>query len=269
MTNPHYDEIREKVNARLLDHAPTGSLSAVVGDALLHGKRLRPILVFLTGEMFGAKHEDLLDAACALEMVHVASLLLDDLPSMDNGVIRHGMAALHLKHGEGTAILGAVSLMSRAFNILSDDQDNGWMLTDSLSFALTRLADGQADDLQADPNGATSDEIEDIYLDKTAALFLSAVEFGAQIGKAINIEWSCLTEYALGLGVAFQIADDLRKDTSKKSLRQHQPNYVFCVGEAAARKRIAELVERACFSLVPLGERAEPLIKFAGMIEGV
>lgn len=255
-------------------------LPAAVRDALLSpGKRVRPGLVFLAGELFEAKEETLLDPACAVEMVHAASLALDDLPSMDDATTRRGRPALHAVHGEDLAILASVTLIVRAFGVLAEvglasprpaaALDLVSRLADAAG--LEGLASGQALDLRTGDADASFDRLETIHARKTGALFVAAAEIGAVLGGARPKELAAVRSYARNVGLAFQIVDDLLEQrdpagTGKHARRAPTPTFARHVGEEGARRLVGELTLHAVEALGPFGPRAAPLRDFASLL---
>lgn len=286
-------EVRAAVDARLPallegdapDPDPGDPLPSATRDALLSpGKRVRPALVVLAGELFEAPRPRLVDAGCAIEMVHAASLVLDDLPSMDDATLRRGRPALHVAHGEGNAILAAVTLLTRAFGLLSEAGLHarrgglpGSLALDLVSrladaLGLQGLASGQALDLATEEAGATFDRLETIHARKTGALFVASAEFGAVLGGARQNELSAVRSYARNVGLAFQIVDDLLEAPGdahaigKSARRAPAPTFVRHVGEEGARTLVAELTGHALVSLQPFGKKADLLREFAEML---
>ena len=287
-------EVRAAVDARLpaLLAAPEGApdpldpLPPAVREALLSpGKRVRPALVVLAGDLFGVPREKLVDAGAAIEMVHAASLVLDDLPSMDDATTRRGRPALHLVHGESIAILAAVTLLVRAFGTLAEAglhsrRGSGLAPGTALDLVsrladasgLSGLASGQALDLRTGGADATFDRLETIHARKTGALFVASAEFGAVVGGAREKELAALRSYARNVGLAFQIVDDLLEagahvaETGKSARRVPAPTFVRHVGTAGARTLVAELTDHALDSLAPFGKKAELLREFAVML---
>jgi farnesyl diphosphate synthase len=218
-------------------------------------------------------------------MVHAASLVLDDLPSMDDATMRRGRPALHVAHGEGIAILAAVTLLVRAFGALAEaglhPSRGGSVPPGSALDLVSRLADasglfglasGQALDLGTGGSDATFDRLETIHSRKTGALFVVSAEFGAVVGGARARELAALRSYARNVGLAFQIVDDLLEvgstaaETGKSQRRAPAPTFVRHVGEAGARTLVAELTQHALDSLVPFGKKADMLREFAVML---
>jgi geranylgeranyl diphosphate synthase type II len=277
--------VREAVEARLpallagLEPDPIDPLPAAAREALLSpGKRLRPALVFLSGDLFGAPHVRLLDPACALEMVHAACLAVDDLPCMDDATTRRGRPALHVTHGEDLAILAALTLLSRAFGLLAETGLSGKGVAASAALdliarlseasGLEGLASGQALDLRTPESDATFERLETIHARKTGALFVASAEFGAVLGGARERELAAVRSYAKNVGLAFQIVDDLLEHapsarTGKESRRPPTPSFARHVGAEGARRLVGELTQHAVESLASFGKKGEMLKQFA------
>ncbi|MFI5118918.1 MAG: polyprenyl synthetase family protein [Thermoanaerobaculia bacterium] len=286
------DEVRAAVDARLPALLAAGApakdpgdpLPSAAGEALLSpGKRVRPALVVLSGELFGVPRPRLVDAGCAIEMVHAASLVLDDLPSMDDATLRRGKPALHMSHGEANAILAAVTLLVRAFGLIAEaglhPRRGGLPSSAALdlvsrlaeSSGLAGLASGQALDLATDAASATFDRLETIHARKTGALFVASAEFGAVLGGAREKELAAVRSYARNVGLAFQIVDDLLEqapagESGKSARRAPAPTFVRHVGADGARSLVAELTQHALDCLSPFGKKADLLREFAVML---
>ncbi|MHB8798472.1 MAG: polyprenyl synthetase family protein [Thermoanaerobaculia bacterium] len=283
--------VRRVVDERLpalLAAQASGADAAAVGDALpgaareallSPGKRVRPGLVFLVGELFDAPEERLLDPACAVEMIHAASLALDDLPSMDDATTRRGRPALHAVHGEDLAILAAVTLIVRAFGVLADAGLSALRPATALDLVsrladatgLLGLASGQSLDLRTPEAAASFDRLETIHARKTGALFVASAEFGAVLGGARERELAAVRSYARNVGLAFQIVDDLleRQDparTGKHAKRSPAPTFARHVGEEGARRLVAELTAHAEEALEPFGAKGALLREFASLL---
>ena len=180
------------------------------------GKRFRPALVLAVGETLGAAAEDLLATACALEMIHTYSLIHDDLPSMDNDDLRRGRATCHVRFGEATAILAGDALQTLAFQTIAEDECLSAATRVRLISEVARAAGvpagmvaGQAHDLAAEARESSGADLEKIHLQKTGALIMAAARCGAIIAGASDRSLEVVSEYALQLGLLFQITDDL------------------------------------------------------------
>ncbi len=213
--------MRDRVDSRLgalvaADGAPPVALNRSVRYALLApGKRVRPLLTMLTAAEFGLDPMAALDAGCAVEMIHTASLVLDDLPCMDNAFTRRGLPATHVNFGEATAVLAAITLLSRAFGVIAEmDSVPSAARADmtailSWSAGAEGLAAGQERDLNDRSPTDELAKIDDINDQKTGALFTAAVQIG---GRLANVDAACMAALAtLGreVGLAFQALDDV------------------------------------------------------------
>lgn len=210
-------ELQPLVQARLGELLPKdpGLLALTARDALLRpGKRVRPIVAMLAGAHVGGRAEAALDFGCAVEMVHAASLALDDLPCMDDASLRRGQPALHRLHGEDAAVLAAIALLNQATRVvLASDApaqqrlDAVELLTEAVGF--DGLCHGQMQDLRApveERHVAGLRRINDL---KTGALFVAAVRGGGLMSGASADQLACLSQFGRSIGFAFQLLDDL------------------------------------------------------------
>jgi geranylgeranyl pyrophosphate synthase len=215
------EALRLQVDRRLAELIPApgkepGRLGEAAHYALLApGKRFRPLLTLLTAEAFGASPSRALDMACAMEMVHAASLILDDLPSMDDARLRRGRPTTHRVYGEADAILASVGLLTRAFGVIAADEgldpEDRNALVGELAHAVgfSGLVSGQAADLAERARPRTVTELDALNHRKTGVLMMCAAEAGARIGGASAAARRELGEFARRIGLAFQIRDDL------------------------------------------------------------
>jgi geranylgeranyl diphosphate synthase type II len=216
---------------------------------LAPGKRVRALLLILAAKHFGSDEQSALAAACAVEMVHAASLILDDLPAMDNATLRRGLPANHRVYGEATAILAAIALMNRAFGVIAEDRS----LTDTARVRLTEilskaigsegLVAGQEADLKWQPIAATRKDVELVHMRKTAALFAASTEMGAVVAGINGAEAQRMNDFGKRLGLAFQVLDDLldvlaeREEAGKDVDRDTgKPSMVHTVGLEEAQR---------------------------------
>jgi len=242
---------------------------------LLPGKRLRGIVCLAVADLFGGRQADVLPLAVAVEMVHAASLVLDDLPAFDDATRRRGAPANHLVFGEATAMLAAIGLLSRGFGYLAERCRARWMGRDDAVGAVAALAEavgedgmiaGEALDLAAREASPGLEDLERIHALKTGSLFIACAVEAARIAGAGPAERAALHAYAKNLGLAFQITDDLLdavgdpetigKDTGKD---RGGASFVTYAGVDGARRLAADLVETAVQSLAPLGRGTEVL----------
>ena len=247
--------------------------------ALSPGKRLRPLATLAAGDLARAPRKAVMPVAVSVELVHAASLVLDDLPSMDDAARRRGRPALHRVHGVATAELAAVALLARAFELPAGDRE---LSAAARSRIVAELAGavgaegccaGQAADLAADPSAVALDDLEAIHARKTGALFVAAVRGGAIAGGAGERVLNALTVYARNLGLAFQITDDLLdlegdparmgKDAGRDA---HRANFATVLGRDSSQGLVGELLEAALSALRPLGARAAVLADLARVV---
>ncbi len=244
------------------------------------GKRVRPLLVYATGEALGAADEVLDAAALAVEYVHAYSLIHDDLPCMDNDVLRRGKPTVHVAFDEATAMLAGDALQAEAFKVLTDAPLAPLQIAASLRelalAASTRgMCGGQALDLAAVGQSLTLQELERMHRMKTGALLVAAVRLGALASRAQGDVPRELERYAQAMGLAFQIVDDvldvegsadsLGKTAGKDALND-KPTYVSLMGVAAARARAQALHQDALAALDALPGRAVRLRELADFI---
>jgi geranylgeranyl pyrophosphate synthase len=179
------------------------------------GKRLRPIFLVLVGRLLGCNSRALIDAGCAIEMVHAASLAVDDLPCMDNSVSRRGLPAIHVRFGSAATILGAVALLGRAFQTVTSPERFPLETRVALAAVLARaigsdaLPGGQFDDLNLAKVGSGV-ESRQINMRKTGALFVAGVDAASCVAKVDGPRVEQLREFARTFGCAYQMLDDLR-----------------------------------------------------------
>lgn len=251
--------------------------------ALGPGKRLRPILTLAVAEACGARDlEPVVDLGCAVELVHASSLILDDLPSMDDAELRRGRPTVHRAFGEATALLAAFGLLARAFGIVAEavPRLRGIRLgAEEFVYRLSEaigsegLVGGQALDLGSRPEDASLERLELIHSRKTGALFLVAAELGAMAAGAPRSEREAVGAYAKNLGLAFQIEDDLldvlaTPAETGKDTRQDvdRATFVTLLGVEGSRALARELLDWAVRALEPLGARADPLHRIAALV---
>lgn len=241
---------------RLLSQAP--EFKAAVHYALNSGgKRLRPLLVYATGEALGLDAERLDTAACALEYIHTYSLVHDDLPAMDDDIERRGQPTVHVKFDEATAILVGDYLQSAAFDMMRTYEYAGPVLTE----AARAMVIGQVLDLQAEADISLAN-IESIHALKTAALLQAAIMMPLScVDTMAEVEKTALEKCAQSLGTAYQIQDDLF-DRGDGTL-----NSVDTMGVENAKQRLDELFSNALEQLTLFGERADFLRELTDKIQ--
>ena len=221
-----FDALRTTVDWRLRTLAPRTRvdqhrLQEAMHSALLApGKRLRPLCVILAARDLGYDGANVVDLGCALEMVHTASLLLDDLPCMDGARFRRGVPATHVEYGESVAMLAAIALLTRAFEIVSTvagiSSDARAHLVSLLASAVgsAGLVAGQFYDLHQQNEAGSVQQLTSTNELKTGALFVAAVEMVSTVARARDADARALRLFALELGRAFQLLDDILDGTS-------------------------------------------------------
>ncbi|MFH1176620.1 MAG: polyprenyl synthetase family protein [Acidobacteriota bacterium] len=274
------DRCRAAVDRRLGELVPPvdagDSLQAAMHAAVNSpGKRLRPALVLLIGEAFSQPGKALVDLACVVELVHAASLVLDDLPCMDDSPTRRGEPSVHRRFGEATAILGAFALLTRAQAMLPQalaatgvPPAHRRELEPRFALAVEALCRGQELDLKLPTLGADLARLESIHADKTGALFELAAELGGAAAGLRGARLAALLAYARNLGLAFQVSDDLL-DVVGESARLGKPTgqdaararvtFVSVFGVAGARAICDDLAGAARQALAPFAREAELL----------
>ena len=225
------------------------------------GKRLRPVLALAAAEAVAAPPERSLPIAVAVELVHTYSLIHDDLPCMDDDDERRGRPTVHRVYGESTAVLAGDALLALAFEValLAPAEGVGAEARAAATAALAcaagslELVGGQVDDIAFDAATADAGSVESIHERKTAALIAASIVGGALLGGADPSQTEALRRFGLGVGVAFQIADDLL-DAGEDAC-----SLVGLLGADAARERGEALLAGALAELERFGERGEPL----------
>ena len=275
-----------------LDHwlPPATQYPATLHEAMRYaadgGKRLRPLLIYATGEVLGVPARALDPAAAAVELVHAYSLAHDDLPAMDNDDLRRGRPTLHRKFDEAMAILAGDAMQALAFYALTHDVEAGLDPQQRLKM-IELLADasgsrgmagGQAIDLQATGKRISVAELEAMHIHKTGALIRASVLMTCYAGAPLDsAHLGALDTYGKSLGLAFQIQDDIldiegdSSQTGKNTGKDHnrnKPTYPSVMGMPAAKERAHSLFERARDAVAPFGERGAPLLWMADHVEG-
>ena len=274
----HYLPAADAVPARLHD----AMRYAVLGG----GKRVRPLLVHAAGELTGARAEALDAAACALEMIHVYSLVHDDMPCMDDDALRRGKPTVHVKYDEPTALLVGDALQSQAFITLTAAGVPGLSGAGSRQAALVRelalasgsigMAGGQAIDLASVGHALTREQLETMHRMKTGALLRASVRMGALAGEVAGANvLDALDRYAAAVGLAFQVVDDILDvttdsatlgKTAGKDAKDGKPTYVSIIGLDASRALAQQLRGHAHAALEPFGARAQRLAELADLV---
>ncbi|PTR05156.1 farnesyl-diphosphate synthase [Nitrosospira sp. Nsp5] len=247
------------------------------------GKRVRPLLSFAAGELNNADEERVTIAAVAVELIHAYSLVHDDMPCMDDDVLRRGKPTCHVEYDQATALLAGDSLQSLAFQLLAE-----YRLADSPQMQLEMIkrlaqaagsrgmAGGQAVDLASVGKTLSLPELEFMHIHKTGALIRAAVMLGAYCGNSLNeSQLTSLDHFAKCIGLAFQVVDDLLDaeattatlgKTAGKDAENNKPTYVSILGSSRARELAEELRRDAYQSLEVFGATAERLRQLTDFI---
>jgi farnesyl diphosphate synthase len=276
----------EAALARLLPpaHAAPARLHAAMRYACLEGgKRVRPLLAFAAGELSAAAPERLEVAGAALEMMHAYSLVHDDLPCMDDDVLRRGKPTVHVEYDEPTALLVGDALQSLAFQLLSDhrlaDEARAQLemvKTLALAAGSRGMAGGQQLDLEATGKPLSLPELELMHIHKTGALIRASVLLGAGCGRPlVEQQKTMLDRYAKAVGLAFQVVDDVLDydastatlgKTAGKDSKQGKPTYVSAIGVSRARELAQDLGREAQAALEGFGDSSRRLAELADFI---
>lgn len=246
------------------------------------GKRVRGILVLAAGESVGAKAGKLVPAAAAIEMIHASSLILDDLPAMDDAQMRRGQPTLHREYGEDIAILTAVALLNHAYGLIADNHaalsPRRWPLQQVVNRVVEAVGwngsvAGEAVDLHSGESKLDFDTLEFIHSRKTGALFVASAALGGMLANIHPAPLQRIEVFAKNLGLAFQITDDildvtadaeqLGKDVGKDEQRL---TFVKLAGVEGAKKLSRELVDTSLAAIETLGTSARPLRDLAILV---
>jgi farnesyl diphosphate synthase len=263
-------------------HAPFRLHDAMRYAVLGGGKRVRPLLCHAAGTIFAATDNDLTTASVAVELIHAYSLVHDDLPCMDNDVLRHGKPTCHIEFDEATAMLVGDALQALAFQVLSAHMDNidparqvTMIHVLATACGSRGIAGGQALDMNAVGQKITLDELELMHIHKTGALIRAAVLLGAHCGAAPPDALEHLKRFANRAGLLFQIVDDILDaesstatlgKTAGKDAIHNKPTYVSLFGSAGAKSLAISLQQQAHDALAPFGERAYRLHELTDFI---
>ncbi|HEY5993566.1 MAG TPA: farnesyl diphosphate synthase [Gallionellaceae bacterium] len=275
----------EDVLRRLLpaaDVAPQRLHQAMRYSVLEGGKRVRPLLAFAAGELTHADNERVNIAAAAVELIHAYSLVHDDMPCMDDDVLRRGKPTCHVEYDEATALLVGDALQSLAFQLLAmhrlnDDAARQLEMVRLLAVASGSrgMAGGQAIDLDSVGKQLALPELEQMHIHKTGALIRAAILLGAQCGQADAAQLAALERYAHCVGLAFQVVDDVLDSeadtatlgkTAGKDADNDKPTYVTLLGVREAKQMAADLHRDALEALRPFGAAARRLQELADFI---
>jgi farnesyl diphosphate synthase len=254
--------------------APAGLGEAMRYGVLDGGKRLRPLLVLAAAAALAGDRAAALRGAVAVELIHAYSLMHDDMPCMDNDVLRRGKPTVHVRFGEAQAMLAGDAMQALAFEVLTPDaeSDQADRIAPALQARLVGLlaraaghagmAGGQAIDLASIGHALDEATLRDMHRRKTGALLQASVLMGAACGQADRPTWQALAEYGAAIGLAFQVVDDILDvtqasetlgKTAGKDSHHNKPTYVTVLGLEAARTHAQSLRAQAHAALARSG----------------
>ena len=248
--------------------APAGLGEAMRYGVLDGGKRLRPLLVLAACRAVGGERDAAMRAAVAVELIHAYSLVHDDMPCMDNDVLRRGKPTVHVQYGEAQAMLAGDAMQALAFEVLTPDSGMAPAQQARLVSLLARsaghagMAGGQAIDLASIGHGLDEADLRDMHRRKTGALLQASVMMGAACGDTTPAVRAALSDYGWATGVAFQVVDDILDvtqsaaklgKTAGKDQNDNKPTYVSVLGLGAARTHAQTLRRQAHEALAASG----------------
>jgi len=264
------------------DVAPQRLHEAMRYVVLGGGKRVRPLLAFAAGELAGADVARVNVAAASIEFIHVYSLVHDDMPCMDDDVLRRGKPTCHVQYDDATALLVGDGLQTLAFQLLSehrlnDDASRQLEMIKLLAIASGSrgMAGGQAIDLDSVGKALTLPELEFMHIHKTGALIRAAILLGAHCGSITSTQLEKLDHFGKLIGLAFQVVDDVLDceadtatlgKTAGKDMDNDKPTYVSLLGIQGAREMASRLHREALDTLAEFGDTAQRLRELADFI---
>ncbi|MEA3393038.1 MAG: farnesyl diphosphate synthase [Pseudomonadota bacterium] len=259
------DRVELALSTWVASDAPAGLGQAMRYAVLDGGKRLRPLLVLAAAEAVGGNMQAALRAACAVELIHAYSLVHDDMPCMDNDVLRRGKPTVHVQYGEASALLAGDALQALAFELLTPDDGS---VPEAVQAQLCRLlaraagsagmAGGQAIDLASVGLKLNEAQLREMHRLKTGALLQGSVLMGASCGALTTAERDALSTYGAAIGLAFQVVDDILDvtadsatlgKTAGKDAEQDKPTYVSILGLERSQRYAQELLAQALAAL--------------------
>ena len=266
----HRARLERQLDCCVASDAPAGLGHAMRYAVLGGGKRVRALLLLAAGEAVGADPEVALRAACAVELIHAYSLVHDDMPCMDNDVLRRGKPTVHVQFGQAQALLAGDALQALAFEVLApEDGSVPGEIAAVLCGLLARasgyqgMAGGQAIDLASVGLALTRQQLGDMHRRKTGALLQASVLMGCTCaGPAPAPLQAAMAQYGAALGLAFQVVDDILDvtadsatlgKTAGKDAAHDKPTYVSLLGLQAAQQYADELLAQALQALTHSG----------------
>ena len=261
-------DVERSLEAWVPEAAPAGLGEAMRYAVLGAGKRLRPLLVLAAAEAVGGNREAAMRSACAVELIHAYSLAHDDMPCMDNDVLRRGKPTLHVQYGEAQAMLAGDAMQALAFDVLTPDTGVEPVLQAQLCKLLARasgydgMAGGQAIDLASIGKPLDETQLRDMHRRKTGVLLQASVLMGAACGAISDAAREALSRYGAAIGLAFQVVDDILDvtqdsdvlgKTAGKDQDNNKPTYVSVLGLEPARAYALRLRDEAHQALADSG----------------
>jgi len=261
-------EVELALEAWTPSDAPAGLGVAMRYAVLGAGKRLRPLLVLAAAEAVRGSADAALRAACAVELIHAYSLVHDDMPCMDNDVLRRGKPTVHVQFGEAQAMLAGDAMQALAFDVLTPDHGVAPALQARLCRILARasghsgMAGGQAIDLASVGKALSEEELRTMHRLKTGVLLQASVLMGACCGDVSEPTWQALSDYGAALGLAFQVVDDILDVTQESAVLGktagkdqdcNKPTYVSLLGLEGAAQYAERLRVQAHAALAASG----------------
>ena len=276
-----HDFYRERVNSQLkrfLDSIQSTSSSKdrlkdiMKYSALASGKRFRPILTYTVASLYDVTIEKVDSCACAIELIHIYSLIHDDLPAMDDDDIRHNQPTSHKVYGEAQAILAGDALQALAFQVISNDPlldyETKVKLLGLLSESSYKMAEGQSIDLSIVSQNVELDLLNDMHKKKTGALISCAINFGALLNDTSDKDLSILESFSSNIGLAYQVQDDVLDVTTPDEIlgkqqnsdsEKSKPSYPSIIGINESIEIFKNLYQTALDEITLLSVDAEPL----------
>ena len=262
------EDVEHALERWVSDESPAGLGTAMRYAVLDGGKRLRPLLVLAASDAVSGDRAAALRAAVAVELIHAYSLVHDDMPCMDNDVLRRGKPTVHVKYGEAQAMLAGDAMQALAFEVLTPDSGMSPALMSILVRLLARasghagMAGGQAIDLASVGRKLDEASLRDMHRRKTGVLLQASVMMGAACGPVDPTALAALSEYGAAVGLAFQVVDDVLDvtqdsvvlgKTAGKDIDQNKPTFVSMLGLEAAQKYAHDLRDQAHAALARSG----------------
>lgn len=281
---PYITRVNDRLDELLkpLPGEKTALIEAIRYSCLAPGKRFRPLICLFAAESVGEPGPAVLDAACALEMIHCFSLIHDDLPAMDNDDLRRGMPTCHIKFGEATAILAGDTLFAIAFQTIAEaaaEPARVVRAVTTLARVLGRfgLGQGQMLDVESEGQEVSASTVEEIHLQKTAKFIGASAEIGGVLAGATTAQSDALRSYGDHLGQAFQIVDDVLDLTASTTvlgkpagsdLARSKATYPSVFGIEESRRMAREHIDAALGALRGAGLETEALLFLAEEVIG-